>query len=374
MGTLLVKDINPAGVSSSPGGFFVDSPYIYFKADDGIHGRELWITDGTDTGTRMVADILSGHYSSDPSDFIAVNDKVFFSAYHGAQRLWATDGTLAGTYLVKDVFPRLGAYSWAPRAIAYNDMLLFAGSDTILSGELWRSDGTDSGTALIKDIYSGATSSIPENFAVFNGKVFFSAKDSLHGIELWSTDGTASGTLLFMDINSDPGQSSYPSNLTVIDNKLFFTANDGINGAELWTSDGTIPGTRMSTDICSGSCSSTPLGFYQNGSTVFFSATETISGREPYALDLSSLKVEDLSSQHGIYIYPNPTTSSFTISIDEPLLGSTLSIYDITGKKMTAVQLESENSKLSTESFAKGIYVVTVTGKDHEWREKLVIE
>ncbi len=31
---------------------------VFFTADDGVHGEELWVTDGTDDGTRLVKDIL----------------------------------------------------------------------------------------------------------------------------------------------------------------------------------------------------------------------------------------------------------------------------------------------------------------------------
>lgn len=85
---------------------------------------------------------------------------------------------------------------------------------------------------------------------------------------------------------------------------------------------------------------------------------------------VTETKIDDLV----LRISPNPTTSSFTISIDETMLGSALAVYDITGKKMMAAQLENINTKLSTQNFAKGIYIVTVTGKEHEWKQKLVIE
>jgi hypothetical protein len=39
----MVQDTNPGPFSSSPSGFLVSGPNLFFVADDGETGRELWV-------------------------------------------------------------------------------------------------------------------------------------------------------------------------------------------------------------------------------------------------------------------------------------------------------------------------------------------
>jgi ELWxxDGT repeat protein len=75
---------------------------LFFHADDGVHGDELWTSDGTDAGTTLVKDVNPGGGSSNISEPTNVNGTLFFNAYDGnAYGLWKSDGTAAGTVLVK---------------------------------------------------------------------------------------------------------------------------------------------------------------------------------------------------------------------------------------------------------------------------------
>ena len=76
---------------------------LFFSANDGVNGVELWKSDGTVAGTLMIKDLYPGNDGSAPTDFININGTTYFSAldYNGRE-LWKTDGTPAGTIMVKN--------------------------------------------------------------------------------------------------------------------------------------------------------------------------------------------------------------------------------------------------------------------------------
>ena len=56
-GTQLVKDICPGSGGSKPHHLVMYDSKLLFYADDCVHGDELWVSDGTYSGTTIVRDI-----------------------------------------------------------------------------------------------------------------------------------------------------------------------------------------------------------------------------------------------------------------------------------------------------------------------------
>lgn len=303
----MLGDLNQNVTSSSPGPFVVIEDIAYFIAtkDNDYEHVELWRTDGSEAGTRLVKDLNPGVYASPPNELIAMNDSFYFLADGGpwsGDDLWRSDGTEAGTTViyedldgygsdrlvrVKDALffivttvstwqlwrsegttdstTRLKEVSIGPLVSHYaigamgvlGDYLYFSASDEVHGLELWRSDGTVQGTTLLKDIRPGEQSSGPAGYVEAGGKLFFSATDGSDvGIELWRTDGSANGTVLVKDIASTASETnSNPEGLAEIDGKLVFVAQDGIHGRELWVSDGAEPGTVLLKDTLPGEAS-----------------------------------------------------------------------------------------------------------------------
>ena len=53
----MVKDIYPGAADGSPQSLTDLNGILYFNANDNVHGRELWRSDGTESGTYMIKDI-----------------------------------------------------------------------------------------------------------------------------------------------------------------------------------------------------------------------------------------------------------------------------------------------------------------------------
>jgi ELWxxDGT repeat protein len=277
-GTVLLADINPGAASSNCAGLTPLGATLFFSANDGTHGTELWKTDGTTAGTVLVADLANGGSGSSPQQFVAFQNKMFFLAFVSTTyKLFSSDGTTANTVLVKSFAP--GAVPLLATAVIINNKLYFS-NFTITSGlELWSSDGTTAGTVLFKDINPGGGSSgaiflpnisplIENNIGdihtnLFNGKIFFIADDGTHGTELWITDGTDAGTQMVKDINPGAG-ASITQNLAwfYTTSALYFAATDGASGDELYKTDGTLAGTSRVADINPGAGSSDPMFLY----------------------------------------------------------------------------------------------------------------
>ncbi|WP_299404755.1 ELWxxDGT repeat protein [Acaryochloris sp. IP29b_bin.148] len=290
-GTQLVKDINPRIGSYPSSGIEVDGK-LFFTADDfGAIGRELWVSDGTEAGTQLVKDINPTRDSfSFPTDFIEVDGKLFFTANDGIRglELWVSDGTEAGTQLVKDINPTgSDDFPFPTDFIEVDGKLFFIADDGIRGRELWVSDGTEAGTQLVKDINPRSGDfPFPTDFIEVDGKLFFTADDGTTGLELWVSDGTEAGTQLVKDINPKRRNSAALQNFTDVDGKLFFTANDGIRGLELWVSDGTEAGTQLVKDINpKRDRSSSPTNLIEVDGKLFFTADDGTTGRELWVSD-----------------------------------------------------------------------------------------
>jgi trimeric autotransporter adhesin len=311
-GFQLTKDINLASSSEPrnytsiyPNTFAIGSNISYFAADDGIHGREIWRSDGTAAGTYLFRDVNPGEAGSNPYEISFVNNKLFFAASDAAhgEELWVSDGTDAGTIRLTDVAP--GPIGGGPNQLVKigSSVFFMANAGGYHSPQLWKTDGTTQGTQLVYDFRSNGSFDNIYQCTKANGLLFFTATNFNANAKLWRSDGTYEGTFPLRNF----GNNNYYRGvlqLTEYNNRLYFSGDDG-TGNKLWISDGTIEGTvyapgHNNITLASNNISvmsATP--FVKHDNQLYLSGYTTATGGGLYKYDASNANgvelVKDIS-------------------------------------------------------------------------------
>lgn len=306
-GSTLLADARPGGGSSDPSDFVLFGGDVFFRADDGTHGREIWTHDPAGGTTELLVDLTPGptasftgttetltsgahgvvfgsHFpgaglepgvtdgvttglllnlapdgltaGSGPTGFARLGNQVLFAAtdeLHGTE-LWTSDGSAAGTQLVLDIDPSapgISSFGSQPRhLVRFADKVVFFAGEPATGRELWISDGTTAGTQLLADLVPGPVSSEPLFSAppvVLGNRLFVIAREVGGGLALYASNGTTAGTGKVM--TTDPaGFLAEFVQLEVVGERLVFNANL-VGGLQLWTSDGTFAGSEPLTDL-----------------------------------------------------------------------------------------------------------------------------
>jgi len=269
---------------------------LFFTACDAEHGRELWLSDGTDGGTVLVRDVADGLVDSNPDELVAAGDRLFFTAEEVAagRELWVSDGTREGTVLVSDI--RDGTEGSHPQDIVpCGRGILFTADDGIHGRELWRSDGTLQGTFLVQDFVPGPEGGRIKDLFAFGEEVYAYVEEIETGTSLWrilpsdfrlervldaatmrgdldevlATSRLSSTGAANTDLRGIPPEmllltAFFPPSRTRdavfrrttapvrLAGDLCFVAHTRTHGAELWKTDGTVSGTRIVLDAFPG--------------------------------------------------------------------------------------------------------------------------
>jgi ELWxxDGT repeat protein len=182
-GTVEVKNIRPGSRGGISGNLTNVNGTLFFAANDGTHGTELWKSDGTKAGTVQVKNIQpdGGYYSygSLPSNLTNVNGTLFFVANDGTtgKELWMSNGTTAGTVQVKDIRPGQGGsfggyYATTGNLTNVNGTLFFSANDGVTGNELWKATAPPAAAraSLGKVTISGTTAHVAIACAGENGQ------------------------------------------------------------------------------------------------------------------------------------------------------------------------------------------------------------
>lgn len=255
-GTDLIKDFNPGG-SSFVGSIKNINNKLYLSINDGIHGSELWISDGTMSGTMMVKDIFPGNglyapNSSNPNSFTLMNGLVYFTADDGmhGEELWVTDGTTNGTYMVKNI-NNIGDGSQGSSVnlspgLVNGSLLYFYADDGVHGKEIWVTDGTREGTKIAYDLKPGPDHSneYSQWGQLAGGDLIVGADDGEIGTEIFifedipsSCPSTSLGLKVFLEAAYNTGAMSTSLSEKIPLRQPFNTENWGYYGDETTTSE-----------------------------------------------------------------------------------------------------------------------------------------
>lgn len=375
-GTFPVSSKNvSAQIAYSPAEFTKVGNSVFFAASDTVHGRELWKCDLTTFATTLVKDIRPTSASSSPHSLAECNGKLLFvcnadaSTINGDE-LWVSDGTNAGTKLLMDVVPGKGASGIDGSITTVSGIAYFDANATTGSGAVpWRSDGTTAGTYQLVNpgtsfAYPGAFTSyggstyffmrtgnssgeyslwkstgtsavlikervarrLPDVVVIANNRMFFRGYDSTSGEEVWKSDGTAAGTVRVTEVGpgSASGLDSYPgapSEIVALGTKIYFVGNDGSAGKQLWRSDGTAAGTQMVQLISNlaGSKKPDPDGLIVFNNNLFFRMV-----RDGYGLEWFTSNGTTISAAPAVDIWPGTSDGIDRYQGEQIVIGNSL--------------------------------------------------
>ncbi|MEZ4650672.1 MAG: T9SS type A sorting domain-containing protein, partial [Candidatus Eisenbacteria bacterium] len=327
-------EVHPGDLGSLPRNFVSAGDHLYFTASDGTDtGRELWRAANTDLAPELAFDIVTDR-SSKPSDFLRVDESIFFAAtepYYGrtvfrmylddvpllasrrasqdipgddvilgtSEFVVDTESTLEDLYVTTDVdgfgFEPVLATTYRLYPIDVNpgpdgsdpSDLVFVGGNLFFVAAVpttggygvyvWEpSGGLGNGDlTLLQDF--GANR--PHGLLSYTDGVLFIGTDPGHGTELWRA--SVSGASRVLDIHPGVG-SSDPAELTIMDGRVYFSAFHPDSGRELWCTDGTGGGTHLVEDVNVGVSGSNPEDLIDGYPFLYFSAATPGTGRELY--------------------------------------------------------------------------------------------
>ena len=338
--TELLLDINPNG-DALPGQYIglnsVQTGYgerVFFDADDGVNGRELWVSDATVTGTKRVADNGDSLPLGNSAKLVKWGQGVVFNTANDAL-VWSDGVTTTTVFSHPSYSPSqqqnldtlsFGMATFATEMLHANSTHLWfsakAGNDIepyllTQDAELqsWDLNPTGASRPSAPLIVEDGLVAVAE---AQNGRqlVRLLNDGSMSWITTLQHQGTGNPTthvgeylgihqlgnlLVFDALTSGVDPQVWSHNLSSGQNQILSTsivapgdwAGGLVHQQRLWfdcvapnvahevcSTDGTVSGTQVETDLRAGMASSNILGFASHGEHLFFLASGQIDGIE----------------------------------------------------------------------------------------------
>lgn len=394
--------------------------YFWAESKKDLLGKELYMTDGTAAGTKILKDfnstgngavasfeIESNLYSS--STVLYKNKAYFLASDKDSVGIYETDGTTAGTVLVKNI----NKNSYASGSVVYPNV--YGGNKALFAGTQLNLDTKE-------------TLDFASSFGVQGGSIHYASYREMKGLlyfivtkstdpkvdfktnyELRSTDGTANS----MKIISDKIRPFYSTAMASLgttvhsaNGRIFYQEfqmiEKQVKTSQLWASDGTDAGTVLLKDsvktssfngtgevlyMCNnqafytskdyilasdGTVAKTSIPFVYDKNISFYpyamskncdfyfsfkSVDEVKKGIEPHSIALGAPKPSAIDGTIEVNVQVYPTVSNGDFTIDADANGS-YKLFDFSGVLISSGALNAGKNMLSVSG--KGVHILVV--------------
>ena len=364
----ITQKLNPEG-----------SKFYFTFSPTNVHGKNLWITDGTEKGTIQLLNtkdsLINNFYGYVGGSMGLIGNKYIFKQLHDylpKYEIWVTEGTAETTKKLKDF---QGNDVTRPLYVPYNyqeanynikqweslpkinNKLYFSRFTPETGYEPWQTDGTPEGTKMLGDLVKGFQSSDPYQFVEINQNPYCIATETNKALQLWA----------FCDLKATIlAENNLPINSE--DVKLISNQNNDWKYQWLWNGN---PIEKANVASFKAQYS----GIYQVKVEDKIGCTN-VSDSIVVKFAQSILANEPFTNEFAIKIYPNPTQNDLHLNFEGKSQGNfEVTIYDLSGRIMINQTVESNvNNTVSTKQLNAGMYFLRLSNGEKQIIQKIVKE
>jgi ELWxxDGT repeat protein len=348
----------------------------YFAFNHRTYGLELFETDGTANGTKVI-DVNSGPGNSYPNDAFIEYGKLFVCANTASNSRNVITIDKDG---IENILPFQTLNLNNDYAVTDSGIFLIGQSNTIdnRGWELWKTDGTKAGTSFVIDLKPGNQSSNPRYFRYAANTLVFEANK-----KVYVSNGTDNGTMLMPIEDSLLSAKSF----TGYDDKIFFVGKLAQNDYHLYKYDKNSKARKIAPLGAENVIN--PLGS-GNGSVdyghnnlfnwkgeIYFLA-DYGQGKKLYKIGPNtSTAINNLVQEESqVLVYPNPSSSILNIQLND--MGESeinYAIFKLDGQLLQEyhqVKLENNSTTIALDNLESGMYFIMINSPYSKYYRRFI--
>ena len=231
----------------------------YFLATDGLGGAGLWSASAAPFSASPILEICPEAYCLETAWLERIDSRLFFLREDAelGREIWTSDGTAAGSRILEDACP--GLCSGGGTILASNEhrLVYAAMASEVFRPEAFVAELPWTGAISLFDELRGAPvlDLVYVGDTVLNGpRIYFPAKGRPGDLEPWVSEGTAPTSLQLADIAGPTYGSSSAHGFESMGSSVAFLATDPEFETRMWLTEGTTASTRpvpWNVELCS---------------------------------------------------------------------------------------------------------------------------